>query len=180
VSIPDPRTGKLPALVAIDPGTEKSGVVVLDANGDLHRFGLYSNEDLLWTLGVWGSRPEYKDARLAVEMVASYGMTVGREVFETVFWIGRFVERWNTHNKPWSLVYRRDIKLHLCGTARAKDSNIRQAILDMYPRTGGGKTPQVGTKPKPGPLYGIKTHLWSALAIAIYAKDHPQDQNDVS
>lgn len=30
-----------------------------------------------------------------------------------------------------------------------------------------GIDPQVGTKAKPGPLYGVKGHSWSALAVVL-------------
>jgi hypothetical protein len=103
---------------------------------------------------------------LAVEMIASYGMPVGREVFETCVWIGRFVQSWRYPEEA-RLVYRKDVKLHLCGTTKAKDPNVRQALIDLYPRTGGGKTPQIGTKGQPGPLYGVSTHAWPALGVAV-------------
>ena len=103
---------------------------------------------------------------LAIEMIASYGMPVGREVFETCVWIGRMVQVSHDPDNV-VLVYRQAVKLHLCGTPRAKDSNIRQALLDLYPRTGGGKTPQIGTKALPGPLYGVTSHAWPALGVAI-------------
>lgn len=45
--------------------------------------------------------------------------------------------------------------------------DVRKALLDLFPRTGGGATPQVGTKAKPGPLYGISTHAWAALGVAV-------------
>lgn len=92
-----------------------------------------------------------------IEMVACYGMAVGKEVFETCVWIGRFLERVDA-----KLVYRRDVKLHVCGSARAKDANIAQALRDKYG--------EVGTKKNPGPLFGIKSHLWAALALADYAQ----------
>jgi hypothetical protein len=44
---------------------------------------------------------------------------------------------------------------------RAKDANIRQALIDKI-------GPQ-GTKAQPGPTYGIKSHSWAALAVAVYA-----------
>lgn len=101
---------------------------------------------------------------LAIEMIASYGMPVGREVFETCVWIGRFIEAWGG---PYTLVYRKDVKLHLCGQPRAKDSNIRQALIDRY----GGKDRAVGKKATPGPLYGVSADVWSALAIAVTFAD---------
>ena len=75
---------------------------------------------------------------LALEMIASYGMAVGKEVFETCVWIGRFQQKWRWPAEV-RFVYRQDVKLHLCGSPRAKDANIRQALLDMFPSTGGGK-----------------------------------------
>ena len=102
--------------------------------------------------------------RMAIEMVSCYGMPVGAETFETCVWIGRFMERFRGECDQ---VFRRDVKLNLCNSMRAKDANIRQAILDRFPSTGGGKTPQVGTKKQPGPLYGISKHAWSALAVGI-------------
>jgi hypothetical protein len=93
-------------------------------------------------------------------MVASYGMPVGREVFETCVWIGRFQQSWR-YPEAVKLVYRRDVKLHLCGNSRAKDANIRQALID--------KLGPVGTKSAPGPLYGVKSHAWAAVAVAVTA-----------
>ena len=61
-------------------------------------------------------------------------------------------------------LFRKDIKIHLCGTMKAKDANIRQALIDKH-----GK---VGTAKNKGPLYGISSHLWSALAVADYATDN--------
>lgn len=98
---------------------------------------------------------------VAIEMISCYGMPVGAEVFETCLWIGEF--RAIMRPQPVTLCYRRDIKLHLCGTAKAKDSNVRQALIDRL-----GKP---GTKKDPGPTYGVTSHMWSALAVAVYAAD---------
>ena len=103
---------------------------------------------------------------LAIEMIASYGMAVGKEVFETCVLIGRIVEAWTHRQGQHRLVYRRDVKLFHCETARANDANIRAALLDRY---GPGKDIAVGTKKTPGPLYGIKGDEWAALAVALTA-----------
>lgn len=147
-------------LLAIDPGTDQSGWCIL-RNGKVDDSGVSDNQDVLRAVYAWPHS-------LAIEMIASYGMAVGREVFETCVWIGRFVQ---AHQYPETvrLIYRRDVKLHLCGSPKAKDANIRQALLDMFPRTGGGKTPQVGTKKAPGPLFGVSSHAWSALAVGVTA-----------
>ncbi len=144
-------------ILAIDPGTTESAWLVYDMEQQTaHEMGICDNEAIIGVLDMW----EYE---VVCEWVECMGMPVGRTTFETVYWIGKFSE----HADPFHRITRREIKLHLCGNARAKDANVRQALLDRFPATGGGKTPQIGTKPKPGPLYGIRTHLWSALAVAV-------------
>jgi hypothetical protein len=153
-------------ILAIDPGPTESAFVFFDRTPNPfgsawkeERFGKHPNGyvlDMLKTKGKYGQH----DDRLAIEMIASYGMPVGREVFETCVWIGRFVEAWD---RPYEFVYRKDVKLHLCGQARAKDANIRQALIDRFG--------PIGTKKQPGVLYGVKSDIWSALAVAVTYAD---------
>jgi hypothetical protein len=147
-------------LAAVDPGSEQSAFVIL-ADGVPIRHGKISNHTLLdYIRSEWC--PEH--GPLAIEMIASYGMPVGREVFETVLWIGRFMEAWQSRGGKVQLVYRRDVKLFHCETSKANDSNIRAALIDRY---GPGKERAIGLKARPGPLYGIKADEWSALALAL-------------
>lgn len=146
-------TERVRSVLAIDPGTTHSAWCLLDSGAPV-KFGTWENETILYLLN------RRNGERLVVEMIASYGMPVGREVFETCVWIGRFLQQWkNQAGLPFELIYRRDIKLHLCNSVRAKDANIAQALRDRF----GGK----GTKAKPGALYGIKGDEWAALAVAV-------------
>lgn len=153
-------------VLAIDPGNEQSAFVVLDARGQLVRHGIHRNEELRMYTREWGI--VCPSAELAIEMVASYGMAVGREVFDTCVWIGRFIEAWvgddPQHLRPFTRVYRSDVKSHLCHNSRAKDANIRQALIDKF---GPGKERAVGTKKQPGPLFGVTADVWAALAVAV-------------
>lgn len=144
-------------ILAIDPGTTESAYVWY-ADGKPQKYAKMPNEQLLHIL------PQFEADVMVIEMIASYGMPVGRTVFETCVWIGRFIQRWG---KRYEKVYRKDVKMHLCGTPRAKDGNIRRALLDLFERTGGGATPQIGTKKQPGPLYGMSGDMWAALGVAI-------------
>ena len=151
-------------ILAIDPGPERSGWV-LCSDMIIVASGVDCNDAVL----LYMQRFSPTDGTtLAVEMIASYGMAVGQEVFDTCVWVGRFKQEWHTPAAV-RLVYRKDVKLHLCGDTRAKDGNIRQALIDLYPRTGGGKVPQIGVKAKPGPLFGVTTHAWAALGVAVTA-----------
>lgn len=167
-------------LVAIDPGNEESAFVLYDAEFGVFethgwqgkQFGKLPNERVLELVTARGKYAA-SESHLVVEMIASYGMPVGREVFETCVWIGRFVQAWQAYGAPYTLLYRRDVKLHLCGQARAKDANIRAVLLDRF---GPGKDKAVGTKKVPGPLYGVSADVWSALAIAVTYSDQQRKE----
>lgn len=144
-------------LLAIDPGNKRSAWVLWIGDA-VANHGYADNPIVLDMLVNMTSDP-----LLVVEMIASYGMPVGAEVFETCLWIGRFVQAWTPRHHR--LLYRREVKLHLCGSMRAKDANVRQALLDRF----GGKAAAVGRKAAPGPLYGVHGDVWAALAIAVTA-----------
>jgi hypothetical protein len=151
--------------LAIDPGPERSAWLVLGPAGGARAFAIWSNDQLLEALRD-GDRFTSEIAAVAIEKVESFGMAVGAEVFETVWWSGRFAEA--AFPLRVERVTRRAVKLHLCGSARAKDTNIRAALLDRY---GPGKEKAIGTKAHPGPLYGVTADVWSALAVAVTAAD---------
>jgi hypothetical protein len=144
-------------LIAIDPGTTQSAYVILHGMTPV-RHGIVANEEMLLVLGDARVSEDAED--LVIEMVACYGMAVGKEVFETCVWIGRFIEAWRGPNI--TRVTRHQVKMHLCHSAKAKDGNVRQALLDMY----GGAT-AVGKKASPGPLYGVHSDIWQALAVGV-------------
>jgi hypothetical protein len=149
-------------LLAIDPGPIQSAWLIYE-DGRPTEFGIDPNDVVLAILG------ESTADDLAVEMIASYGMPVGAEVFETCIFIGRLLQLWEgTNDGETHLVYRKAVKLHLCGSARAKDANVRQALIDRY---GPGKDAAIGRKANPGALHGVTSHIWSALAVAVYAAD---------
>lgn len=138
-------------ILAVDPGTVQSAFVYWDAlEKKIITKGILANHDMLACIE---STP--CDC-LVLEMVESYGMPIGKEVFETVFWIGRFYER---TTRPARRIYRKDVKLFLCGSMKAKDGNIRQALIDLI-------GPQ-GTKKEPGPTYKVHADEWAALAVAV-------------
>lgn len=170
--------------IGIDPGTRETGVATL-LGDTVPDSGILPNEELpAWLenlLRDYRDTAAVTEIRIGIEMIACYGMPVGKDVFETILWIGHFITRFSTLAappcKPQSpamairKVYRMQVKSHLCHSAKAKDPNIRQAIIDLFPPSGGGRTPQIGTNPQPGPLYGIKSHAWAALGVALTARD---------
>ena len=157
-------------ILAIDPGSAQSGWVVIDA--DTRKplgFGKTDNLELRERLGT-AAPTAIKGDRAVIEMIASYGMAVGAEVFETCVWIGLFHAAIEVHTdvEP-ELVKRKEIKIHLCHSNRAKDSNITQALVDRF--APGQPNHGKGTKADPGFFYGFKTDIWQAYALAVYAAD---------
>lgn len=149
-------------LLAIDPGPIQSAWVEHE-HGMPTGFGKVDNDHLLLLVG------KSKADRLAIEMIASYGMPVGQEIFSTVLWIGRLVQCWVQEGREFPILMpRKSVTLHLCGSTRAKDPNVRQALIDRY---GPGKELAVGRKASPGPLYGVSGDVWAALAVAVTVAD---------
>ncbi len=148
----------LDQLIAIDPGTTHSGVVVLQDG--VPKGGVKcANEKALHLL-------QTSDAAVVIESVASYGKPVGVETFETVLWYGRFVQaHLERSERPVMLLRRPDVKQQLCYTTKGvTDAVLRQRMLDKF----GGRS-AIGTKGQPGVLYGFKRDIWQALAVGVAA-----------
>jgi hypothetical protein len=152
-------------ILAIDPGPERSAWVLLEC-GKPTKFYFTENAMVLHAIRA-ADRIDHAKA-LVIEKVESFGMAVGAEVFETVFWSGRFAEA--ASPLPVHRIGRKAVKLHLCGSARAKDANVRQALIDRF----GGPS-AIGKKASPGPLYGISGDVWSALAVAVTFHDQEEE-----
>lgn len=189
-------------IVAIDPGTERSALVTVDVElgygwpvpspgtrvilkNDHIRAALTGSymeyADLatgrMWKQewgGMRSPRPSGGEPHCVIEMISSYGMRVGREVFETCVWIGRFMDAWgdNQHTNA-NRITRSEVKMELCNTNRANDADVRAALIDLY---GPGKAAAIGLKKTPGPLYGFKKDMWAALGVAVtYARRLERD-----
>lgn len=143
------------ALLAIDPGTTHSGWVFM-RNGNPQECGVSENREIIDMIHA-------NVCAVAIERVVSYGMAIGAETIETIEWVGRFHQAagWDRAR----LIPRKEICQHVCNNARAKDPNIRQALIDRW----GGKAEAIGNVKKPGPLYAVKSHAWAALGVAVTA-----------
>lgn len=147
-------------ILAIDPGNEKSAFVTLGCDLKPIEFEIISNNDLIDWLRAENNSVCFD--HIAIEMVACYGMAVGKTVFDTCVWIGRFIQACDI---GYTFIYRKDEKMNLCHSMKAKDSNITQALIDRFaPNTPNkGK----GSKKEPGWFYGFKKDIWQAYAVGV-------------
>jgi hypothetical protein len=153
-------------VLAIDPGNTESAYCIVEDDCRPSTFAKVANRDLLSML--YGTEADH----VAIEMVASYGMAVGADVFETCVWIGRFFEALTSNGHDPMLVKRSPIKLHHCRSLKAKDSNIRQALVDRF--APGQPNHGKGTKAEPGWFYGFRADVWQAYALATYVADEAE------
>ncbi len=166
-------------VIAIDPGSEESGYVIVDR--DSYRvidMGKEPNGEVLRIIrgALFEALEEHEGMpKVAIEMVASYGMPVGREVFETCVWIGRFIEICNGFPVRLERIYRAEEKLAICKSPKANDATIRRALADRfaYGEPNYGK----GTKKKPGWFYGFSADVWQAYAVAVTYIDRTKGEN---
>lgn len=139
-------------IIAIDPGTTQSGWCLVDGH-KIIRSGVDDNNWIKACLHDWPAH------QMAIEMIASYGMPVGKETFETCVWIGRFMENFSGETE---LIYRKQVLKHFgIKEPKGADAKIRQLLIKKFG--------DAGTKSKPGPTFGITSHAWQALSIAATA-----------
>ena len=144
-------------VLAIDPGNQQSAWCMIDGE-TLKPLSFCKEENQVVLTAV--KHLSYDS--IVIERVASYGMAVGRDVFETCEWVGRFTQ---AARVPPDYVYRQEEKLHICGDSRAKDTNIRRALIDRFAQHDikNGK----GTKKNPDWFYGFSADVWAAYAVGI-------------
>lgn len=151
-------------VLAIDPGPEKSAYVIWDGQKIIKKDITWNDSLLIEINNFSNDLLKRKELALVIEQIKSYGMAVSDSIFGTVFWSGRFVQQFQVMaRKEANLIPRIAVKMHLCHNSRAKDGNIKQAIIDRF----GGKEKAVGKKANPGLLYGLKHDLWQAFALVL-------------
>jgi hypothetical protein len=144
-------------ILAIDPGNFKSAYVVWNPEKQEISYKAIVENDYMITLI---KRNHAAFDMILIEMIASYGMPVGKEIFDTCRFIGELEAYCKVFDARYQLAYRKDVKLHHCGTLQSNDSSIIKALTTKY----GEK----GKKDKQGLTYGLAADMWQAFAIATY------------
>lgn len=140
-------------VLAIDPGNVHSGVVRF--NGERVIFaGVIENEDVLKIIA------DDNSDLLAIELFVATNQRLGNESIETIHWGGRFHQ---AAGDPESviLVPRARVKKALGLGHRDGDKEVNARLAALI----GPK----GTKSNPGPTFGVSSHSWAALGVAVAA-----------
>ena len=164
-------------VVGIDPGPRTSGVVVVSWPGDdISAPPMVEATSAASDMGAVSMIVRHGRADVVVcEWLTSYGAAVGATVLETAAVVGA-VEAAATigvgdRAPTVERITRPEVALELCGTRRARDSQIHEAIRQIYRdaglATGGGSDATRGVRAQPGPLYMVRSHAWDALAVVL-------------
>lgn len=148
---------------AIDPGYKESAFVCYDGQRILSK-DMLDNEKMLESID-WLKEKAADTVLVTEQMQLFAGRVIGVEVFDSVFWAGMFTHAWRP--RRWDRILRSKVRGHL-GASRGGDAAVRQALIERF---GPHKETAVGLKKSPGPLFGVTSHEWSALAIAVVWHD---------
>lgn len=139
-----------PLIIGIDPGTTQSAYVAWDGEF-IRELGTEPNATVAKYL-----RTIDLDACVCIESVAYYGASVGREVFETCFWMGRFfqIARDRVGPRQVSRLSRNAVRKHLELKKSGNYKNVKAALERRLQR-------------QPEDWHNLRSHQWSALAVAV-------------
>jgi len=159
-------------MLALDPGNRETGFCYVDTVTRAPLLGGKESNDFVSEIA---SKCTDFDVA-AIEIIESYGMAVGRDVFETCEWIGRFKQIFDDRGISYHIVTRKEEKLNICGSPRANDTTIRHALIDRFASHDfrSGK----GTKANPDFFYGFRADQWSAYAVATTALDRAEYEKE--
>ena len=111
----------------------------------------------------------------AYESCGSQGSVPGESTFETAAMGGEARSVLRSHvNATYSFSPDR-WRYALCGRGNAKDKDVAEGLRALFPASGGGADPTMGTKAQPGPLWALRAagtggnavHLRDAVGVAL-------------
>jgi len=147
-------------ILGIDPGPSQSAYVVWDTKTQ-QIVDHEQSDNITFRKNIIWLRDDIEPDICVIEGMAFYGKVMNGESFDTLMFIGRLREIFADNHE---LVYFPDIAYHFCNSRRGiKSSHINAVLANRF----GGK----GTKKNKGKLFGIKEHVWSALACCILWED---------
>lgn len=154
-------------ILAIDPGPSKCGAVLYDADAytaSPFLGGCPSTAELLDHLASEAWEPP---ALVLVERVQSYGIS-GASLLQTAEVYGHVAGICRVRGVRFGGAYRKEVCDALMVRGGSRDKQVRERVLEhLGTHHGLAAKAVVGRKATPGPAYGIASHAWQALGLAI-------------
>lgn len=152
-------------ILAVDPGSETHGVVLYNAASRRLSWvdKAASIEDICSRMhSMWADGVPY---RVVVERVTAQ-QYAANSLLRTAEWGGYIMAEAKGCGAPFLWLTRSQVltELHVSGGSR--DAQVRARMIELH---GGSKEAAVGKKAAPGPLYGVTSHAWQALGVAVAA-----------
>jgi hypothetical protein len=143
-------------ILGVDPGTTQTAYCLVGRDYKIQLADKVPNDEFV---KMCVSSP---NVHIVIESLQSYGMAVGREVFETAYMIGRIMQKAMDNGLRYTLYPRPEYAKAICGVQKINDAVLRQSLLLRF-----------GDDKKDGPLFRLKgcTDKRSAFAIAAYHLD---------
>jgi len=147
-------------IIGIDPGSEETAYAVMAEDYTVVEADKQDNEQFLDS--TLPSLIRSGINTVVVEGIQSYGMAVGKTVFETCYIVGECRRVAKIEGAESYIYARPEYARALVGGMKVKDSMVRQALMTRF---GGDK--------KGEPLHLLKgnSDKRSAFAIAVYHAD---------
>jgi len=155
-------------IIGIDPGTNSSGVVRYDT-ADKRVTLAHKALGADGVLQLIHNQAQAGHGHIAIERVQAQGQA-GGDLFRTIELTGRLWQQAECSEIPYTLMYRRQVLrfLDVLGQHGNRDVLVRARLIEMF---GGTRRSACGLKASPGPCYGVSSHAWSALAVALAVED---------
>ena len=160
-------------MFSIDPGNIQSAYCIMNEEYELLEFAKLPNKEVMNKMLEALSDVD----EVVIERIQSYGMAVGAEVFQTCEWIGRFSQE-AEKKVPVCYIYRKEEKIYICHDMKAKDKNIRAALIERFAKHDmkNGR----GTKKNPDVFYGVSADIWAAISVAVTHFDMEKEKSFTS
>lgn len=158
-------------VLAIDPGNEATGWVIAD-KGTRKPLEFDKTENSQLAQMMIDGTLQFDE--FVSERMESMGTLIGRTVLEACEWVGRFSQIAECLGCKVNYVYRHEEKVHICHDSRAKDANLRRALIDRFAKTANGK----GTAKDPDFFYKFKADVWSAYCVLTVHCDREDETNE--
>lgn len=155
-------------LLALDPGTEYTGVAFL-AEARITALKVRNDVALEYVKKLGNTC-----GTVIIEEFAGFGMNVGQSTFTACRWAGRFEQAAIDAGADVVLVKRKQIVRHFTGTNRGGDTQVRRGLTERY----GNR----GTASERGPFFYVQgnSDSWSATALAIYVYEQQNNRRWLS